>query len=218
MASELSSRIAWPESGALVDLGCGTGTFLESVSPRKNIQLTGVDLAEGMIQVCAKRLPNVQAVVADLEFTDLPAQSFDIVFSNAAIQWCDPLKAIQEMNRIVKPNGQILFSTFGPATLKEIATAWKSIGIQQSPVHAFSTMDQIKALLESESLAFEFWNKIEFEPFDHPRKLLNSLKIIGATNAEPSRQQGLMGKQKYARLMSALTSTAGEQGLGITFD
>ena len=54
-----------------------------------------------------------------------PARSVDLVFCSLMLQWCEPLDAaFGEVRRVLKPGGFFAFSTFGPATLSELRSAW----------------------------------------------------------------------------------------------
>ena len=127
MAKRLIREIPAKATGNLVDLGCGTGWALNKLERENRFDLIGIDIAPGMIEVAQARVPGAEFHCCDLEETPLDANCADIVFSNAAIQWCNVSGAIQEMYRICKPNGHLVFSTFGPRTLCEIRSAWRTV-------------------------------------------------------------------------------------------
>ncbi len=53
---------------------------------------------------------------------------FDLVFSNLAMQWCDDVGSVlSEFRRVLKPGGLLVFTTFGPDTLKELRASWQSV-------------------------------------------------------------------------------------------
>tara|TARA_R110001606_G_scaffold375294_1_gene533525 strand:+ start:52 stop:585 length:534 start_codon:yes stop_codon:yes gene_type:complete len=52
--------------------------------------------------------------------------SFDLVFSNLAVQWCPDIGAVMaELYRVLTPGGQAHMTTLLPGTLEEIAFAWQ---------------------------------------------------------------------------------------------
>ncbi|NNM58959.1 MAG: methyltransferase domain-containing protein [Legionellales bacterium] len=59
-------------------------------------------------------------LVADPHQLPLPEESVDFIFSNCFFfsSW-DITKLVNEWHRVLRPNGLVLFSTFGPDTLKE---------------------------------------------------------------------------------------------------
>ena len=63
-------------------------------------------------------------ICGDIEHLPLASQSLDLLWSNLAIQWCNDLDlAFGEMHRVLKTDGLVMFSTFGPDTLKELRAA-----------------------------------------------------------------------------------------------
>lgn len=220
MANQLISNIPDSLNGKLVDLGCGTGWALAQIEELKQFSLTAIDIAPGMIEVAKSRVTDATFVCCDLEETGLPDNQADVVFSNAAIQWCDSLSAFREMKRICKPSGLIVCSTFGPATLGEIRTAWNESGDDFDRVHRLESSEAIETTLKD--LGFKEF-KIETElkaiPFDSVEKLLKSIKQIGATNASATRPTGLMGPKRYRKFWGVLESRLERDGhLELTFE
>ena len=65
---------------------------------------------------------------ADLEQLPLADDSVDLIYSNAAIQWSNDLDhTFEEFLRVLKPGGLLMFTTFGPDTLKELKASWQKI-------------------------------------------------------------------------------------------
>jgi trans-aconitate 2-methyltransferase len=72
---------------SILDIGCGPGNSSQALLQRwPNAKLTGVDNSENMIEKAKKSYPDNTWIVADVsKYTS--SDKFDIVFSNAAIQW-----------------------------------------------------------------------------------------------------------------------------------
>ncbi len=103
---DLVNRIPLSTPDRIVDIGCGPGNSTEVLACRwPDAHITGIDSSEAMIQAAGKRLPNVEWRVADAQ--ELGAnEMFDLVFSNAVIQWIpDHEKLIPALFRMVKPGG-----------------------------------------------------------------------------------------------------------------
>ena len=112
----------------ILDLGCGTGTA--SVALKKmfrRARVVGVDSAAGMLSRARRRaslLRPVGVVCADLSALPFARDSADLLFSNLAIHWSPDAAALfSEFRRILQPDGMLLFSTLGPATLRELREA-----------------------------------------------------------------------------------------------
>ena len=67
-------------------------------------------------------------VCGDLNALPLAGVSFDLVWSNLALQWINDLpRAFAEVRRVMKVGGLFMFSTFGPDTLKELRAAFARV-------------------------------------------------------------------------------------------
>lgn len=90
----------------IVDLGCGTGEFLEMA---KEIfpKVLGVDMNDYAIKTCKKK--GIPALKADANNTKLKANSFDVVRSKEVLEHVrDAEKFIMECKRILKKNGYLV--------------------------------------------------------------------------------------------------------------
>ena len=103
----------------VIDVGCGTGAATRYVA---NIvsspgSVTGVDINAGMIEV-AKSLPKGPGMLVDwyeCSAFELPFEknTFNVAISAQTIQFLDDrAKALSEMSRVLKPNGQLAISTW----------------------------------------------------------------------------------------------------------
>ena len=91
--------------GLGIDLGSGTG-FLSELLNTKNI--ISVDISKGMLKICKSKNKNV--LLADIENLPIKTNSIDFAISNFSLHWTDLSKSLKEVNRILKDNGQFIFS------------------------------------------------------------------------------------------------------------
>lgn len=220
MATRLIDAIPAEAAGALVELGCGTGWALNEIEQTGRFTLTAVDLAPGMIEIARSRVPAATFHCCDLEKTPLDNNSADVVFSNAAIQWCDAAEAFREMQRICKPRGHIFVSTFGPSTFHELRSAWRDASDTNNRVHEFESTQQIEsAMLELGLQNVSVETTDEVIQFDSVDGLLQSIKQLGATNASTKRQTGLLGTKRYRKFRQVFDQRLTDDGhLTLTFE
>ncbi len=94
--------------GKLLDIGCGDGSLCLRVMESFD-QVHGVDIVPRAVE--AAKSNGVQAQLCNLNVEPLPyaAQSFDVLAMLAVLQCIyDPLFALQECHRVLKPGGQFL--------------------------------------------------------------------------------------------------------------
>jgi len=116
------------EPRRILDLGCGTGaSSVELKKKFRRARVIGVDSATMMLAQLQRRaslLRPVSAVCADLSSLPFPQASADLVFCNLAAYWSpDPAVLFGEFRRVLQPGGMLLFSTLGPASLRELREA-----------------------------------------------------------------------------------------------
>ncbi|WP_061930908.1 trans-aconitate 2-methyltransferase [Aureimonas sp. AU22] len=90
----------------IADLGCGPGNSTALLAERfPQAEVTGFDTSETMLQAARARLPGARFERADISTWD-PAEPFDLVFSNAALQWVlGHEQLIPALFRHVRPGG-----------------------------------------------------------------------------------------------------------------
>jgi malonyl-CoA O-methyltransferase len=113
----------------IVDLGCGTGQASASLKSRfRKAEVIGLDSSHAMLAQLRRRsgvLRRLKAVCADMSALPLADQSSELLFSSLAMHWCpDPVSLFAEFRRVLTPGGMLLFSSFGPGSLRELKTAW----------------------------------------------------------------------------------------------
>jgi malonyl-CoA O-methyltransferase len=127
-----------------------------------------------------------------------------MIFSNLSLQWCNDLgQVLSEFCRVLKPGGLLMFSTFGPDTLKELRESWSKVD-QYSHVNAFMDMHDIGDALVRARFANPVMD-VERYMLTYPDldKLMRDLKNIGAHNVMAGRPHGLTGKGRLRRLIAA---------------
>lgn len=114
-------RVGAPARGRLLDVACGTGTHLERL--RGRFEVEGADVSPGMLVAARKRLPGVRLHRADMRRLDL-GRTFDVVtclFSSIGYMRsvADLERAVAAMAKHVAPGGALAIEPwFTPAQWK----------------------------------------------------------------------------------------------------
>ena len=192
----------------VVDVGAGTGrgtTRLKQKYPKAEV--IALDLALPMLRAAKQHsswLKPFMRVCAEATNLPLVDHSVDVLYSNLCFQWVDDLPALfGECMRVLKPGGFMAFSSFGPDTLKELRAAWAEAD-QQPHVGRFLDMHDVGDAMLNAGLRDPVLDVFRYTlTYSEPRKLLEELQGLGATNADRARARGLTGKGRYRRMLAA---------------
>lgn len=195
----------------MLDAGCGTGHGIQALSRRfPQAEALALDIAPAMLQQTRSSRPWYQfykpapaLVCADIEQLPLADNSLDLVWSNLALQWCNDLDAaFQGFKRALKPEGLLMFATFGPDTLKELRTATAQDGTTH--VSRFIDMHDIGDALTRAGFSAPVLDVMHYTlTYDTVQAVMRDLKAIGAHNATAGRARGLKGRGFLAQLEQA---------------
>ena len=213
----------------ILDAGSGTGRGTRQLAQRYPAsQMIALDIAIGMLQTARGRSGWWQKlfggekqlqVCADVEALPLAANSVEMVWSNLALQWCNDLpETFAELHRVLKVDGLLMFSTFGPDTLKELRQAFSGVD-EHNHLNRFADMHDIGDMLMHSGFAEPVMDmEMLTLTYDDVRGVLQDLKTIGAHNATAGRGQGLMGKNAWARLTENYERLRRDGKLPATFE
>lgn len=113
-AIDLAARIGLSDPRRIIDLGCGPGNSTAVLARRwPSAALAGLDSSPAMIATARKDHPQVDWVVGDLATWTAP-EPFDLVFSNAALQWVpDHARLLPHLLAQAAPGGALAFQIPG---------------------------------------------------------------------------------------------------------
>lgn len=224
-ATRLLERLAdlKPEPTRIADLGCGTGINSAELKSRyPDADVICLDLAHSMVQTSMqhsrwrRRLLPVQADTRRLPFA---SRSLDLIFSNLCFQWCDqPGLLMQELRRVLRPRGLLVFSTCGPDTLQELRSAWSAVDnnprvAQFEDMHNLGDL-MIQAGLVNPVLEAEFITA----RYRQLQDFLRELKGLGVKNADNDRVRRLTGKTAYQKMLNSYEQMRQDGTLPVTWE
>lgn len=97
-------------SGKVLEVGIGTGRNLRYYPARCSI--TGIDNSKAMLEIARKKvkgMENVTLHLMDAEHLEFPDKCFDyVVITFVLCTIPDPVKALSEMRRVLKPSGVLI--------------------------------------------------------------------------------------------------------------
>ncbi|RLT93262.1 malonyl-ACP O-methyltransferase BioC [Ketobacter sp.] len=200
-----------------LDIGCGTGALTIQLAPYAE-HITALDIAPGMLAVAQQN--DQQRVIsewvcADAERLPFPAQSFDLVFSSFALQWCDDLSRVMaDVYAILRPGGRFVFSIPVENTLRELKLSWRKAESRYHHVNDFPALAEIQGLLDvSPFLTLQLQERLDVVYYESVRELTRELKTLGAHQVTSNRTHSLTGKKTLFKMMSNYEHFRNHQGL-----
>ena len=185
----------------ILDAGCGTGHGSFALQKKfSSAQVVSLDIALGMLQKTQQQQPLLNKIFkqknlicADIEHLPIANSSLGMVWSSLALQWCNDLDgAFNQIARVLLPNGLLMFSTFGPDTLKELRAATNN---GNTHVSRFIDMHDIGDALTRAGFSAPVLDVEHYTlTYDDVKAVMRDLKAIGAHNATEGRARGLQGR------------------------
>ncbi|MEI3607057.1 class I SAM-dependent methyltransferase [Pseudogracilibacillus sp. SE30717A] len=115
---------------SVLDLGCGDGHFSKYCIENGAKKVIGIDISTNMIER-AKKIngdKHIEYICVPMEDLKLTNQQFDLVISSLSIHYVEDYSAlIRNINRLLKSNGEFIFSTEHPiVTARKGTSHWIS--------------------------------------------------------------------------------------------
>jgi malonyl-CoA O-methyltransferase len=189
-------------------LDAGSGPSREAralVSRYGGPQFVSLDYSLAMLRCGRARFFEKKGFVcADLARLPLAGESIDFAWSNMALHWIEPLAALRELQRVLAPEGLLMFSTLGPDSLKELRAAAGA-----TRVHEFLDMHDLGDMLVEAGFSAPVMDMemltISYERGD---ELLADLRSSGQTNRRRDRSRGLASRRWLETARAALGRAA----------
>jgi malonyl-CoA O-methyltransferase len=215
----------------VLDAGCGEGADLSALQNTfAEAEVFGIDAAWPMLiaareramaarsafnRLLAKWLPaksgaalgvNAGPALLCADFAQLPfgANAFDLVWSNLALHWhSQPDRVFAEWRRVLRVDGLLMFSCFGPDTFKQLRVAFAAADEWQH-VLPFVDMHDFGDMLVNAGFSTPVMDMetitVTYETVD---KLMADVRAWGG-NPLVTRRRGLLSRASWNRVVEAL--------------
>ena len=219
----------------VLDAGCGEGDDLLGLQQAfPQAQLIGVDAAPQMLAAAAasgahsrsraqkligrflgrhpEGMHSAALACADFGQLPLPRASIDLLWSNLALHWHpQPHRVIAEWARVLRTDGLLMFSCFGPDTFVELRDALAACGFGER-VLPFVDLHDYGDMLVNAGMATPVMDMekltITYASVD---KLLADVRAFGG-NPLDTRPRGLDGAQRWQQLRRTIESARDPNG------
>lgn len=202
----------------ILDIGAGTGRGTAALlKSYRGAQVIALDLSLAMLAKTRCRgswLRRPSLLCADAERLPVADGSIDLLHSNLTLQWCNDLdRVFGGFRRAMGTGGLLMFTTFGPDTLKELRACWGRVD-GRPHVNTFVDMHDIGDALVRAGFADPVMDmEVLTLTYREPRELMRDLKRIGATNAMRAGPSGLMSPTRLLAVERAYEDFRREDGL-----
>lgn len=221
----------------VVDAGCGAGADLARLyKAYPAAQVIGIDAsapmaaAAGAASVSRSLLSRLLPAKAGIDvlcgdFGSLPfaPNSVDLVWSNLALHWHpQPDRVFAEWRRVLRVDGLLMFSNFGPDTFRELRSAFATLDAPaHESTHALPFVDMHDfgdQLVEAGFSTPVMDMEVITVTYDTAQALLDDVRALGG-NPLSTRRRGLLGRAAWRRVLAALEAQRRPDGkLGLTFE
>ncbi|MCX7891009.1 MAG: methyltransferase domain-containing protein [Burkholderiales bacterium] len=205
------------EPRRVLDAGAGTGASLAMLRARyPRAETVAADFAPALVRRARSARPiaarlrglvgaaPARFVCADLAALPFPAESFGLVWSNLALAFAPSVPAaIAEWRRVLETGGLLMFSTYGPDTLKELRAAFAAADAAPH-VHDFVDMHDLGDMLIAAGFADPVMDmEMVTLTYADVGALARDLRDSGQASALAARRRGLTTPRAWTRMVKA---------------
>ncbi|MBC6504131.1 malonyl-ACP O-methyltransferase BioC [Citrobacter freundii] len=209
-ADALLARLEGRQFDHVLDAGCGPGR-MSRYWRQQGSKVSALDLSAQMLAEAQRHDVAHHYLLADIEALPQASATFDLAWSNLAVQWCSDLRgALSELYRVVRPGGIVAFSTLAHGSMPELRQAWRAVDDREH-ANRFLPVEQLESALDGwnvdyQSHAITLW-------FNDALSAMRSLKGIGATHLHDGREQRLLTRSQLHQVQLAWPQQQGRYPL-----
>ena len=215
----------------ILDVGCGAAaTRTPLLVQYPHADWIGLDISQRMLNAGAADAMHIRAarwlrgvssrrVAGDAGRLPIANDSIDLVFSNLMLHWHpEPHAVFPEWKRVLKTDGLLLFSCFGPDTLKELRAA-AAYALPHSRPMPFVDMHDFGDMMVASGFATPVMDaEVITLTYASPEDLLREVRALGG-NPRDDRPQSLPSGRQAREMLKALEAQRGDDGrIRLTFE
>lgn len=184
-ASDLIAQIRLDHLQRIIDLGCGTGNSAEQLHRRwPQAELTGLDSSATMLAQARQNHPEWRWIESPIE-SWRPEGSYDLIFSNAALQWVpDHAALFPRLLNSVAPGGALAvqmpynFRSLGHQAMKRVSAdpRWEGKLEGASENYHVQPLPFYYKALSKTAAALNLWETEYLQIMDGTRAILDWLR------------------------------------------
>jgi len=173
---DLAARIDCGDPKRIVDIGCGPGNSTNVLKARwPQAEIIGVDNSQAMINEAKSKYPAIDWQCADASGDLASLGSFDIVFSNAAIQWMpDQATLLPKLFGMLNEGGvlavQVPCTLYMPMRVEleklVVSDKWRGEFVDLSSAQSYHTADFYYGILCKLTADIDLWETNYFHIMD----------------------------------------------------
>ena len=167
----------------ILDMGCGTG-YLTGLLLNKfsNANITGIDLAPGMINYCKKNFKEKAAFFVDDAEHFKSELTYSLIVSSCSFQWLNDLHEVyKNIMEYLLPGGLIYIAVPIEGSLVELIDSYKNITGKEMDQFKMNPAGKYLNPLKHTDLILENFQIKEFQYwYPDAKEVLKSFKGIGA--------------------------------------
>lgn len=139
MAEQMVKKI--PANGKVLEIAPGPGYFCIELAKLGNYQISGLDISKSFVEIArrnaAKAGLKIDFRLGNASAMSFPENTFDFTFCQAAFKnFSEPVKAIAEMYRVLRPGGLSVISDLRrDASAEDLERELKGMGL--GPINQF---------------------------------------------------------------------------------
>lgn len=228
----------------ILDAGCGEGADLPVLQEQyADAQVLGLDGSPAMLATASERQRSAMSSMNRLltkwlpaklgagiapvsgllcgDFAQMPlkAVSVDLLWSNLALHWHpQPDRVFAEWRRVLRVDGLLMFSCFGPDTFKEVRSAFSAVD-HAAHVLSFVDMHDFGDMLVNAGFSTPVMDmETVTVTYESVEKLMADVRAWGG-NPLLTRRLGLLGRDAWKAAVEVLERNRRDDGkIPLTFE